>query len=65
MRNRVLSASILADAGDIQGAIDELTSFLEKVDGQSPPPDWMGTSDEKTAVFMQVTDLIEDLITQL
>ena len=43
---------------DIEGAIDELTSLLEKIDGQEPPPDWMDDSPEKTDLAASVSLLI-------
>jgi hypothetical protein len=40
------------------GAIETLTSLLEKVDGQSPPPDWMGESPEQAALAAEVNLLL-------
>jgi hypothetical protein len=43
---------------DFASAVDELTSLLEKVDDQSPPPDWMDTSTEKIELATCVAELI-------
>ena len=63
--NKIAAAAAAAAAGDdplhdqlIQEAIDELTSLLEKIDGQTPPPDWIDESTEKTALEVQVRLLI-------
>ena len=40
------------------GAIDKLSSLLDKIDGASPPPDWMEDSPEKTALANEVSSLI-------
>jgi hypothetical protein len=63
--NKIAAAADAAAAGDdplhdqlIQEAIDELTSLLEKIDGQTPPPDWIDESTEKTALEVQVRLLI-------
>jgi len=42
----------------IQEAIDELSSLLDKIDGQSPPPDWMNPSTEKSDLADRVSLLI-------
>jgi hypothetical protein len=60
LANRANEAADFIADGDIPSAIDVLTSLLKKIDGQSPPPDWMyDGSDEKTALAEQVSDLIE------
>jgi hypothetical protein len=45
-------------AGDYAAAMQKLQALLEKVDGLTPPPDWMVDSTEKTALAGQVTWLI-------
>ena len=62
LANRAIDAANAIAASDIQGAIDALTSLLEKVDGQSPPPDWMGNSPEKTALANDINLLISLLM---
>ncbi|RJP35822.1 MAG: hypothetical protein C4547_08715 [Phycisphaerales bacterium] len=42
----------------IQEAIDELSSLLDKIDRQNPPPDWMHPSPKKTALADRVSLLI-------
>ena len=58
LANRADNAAKAIAAGDIQGAIDELMSLLARIDGQSPPPDWMDDSPEKTALADEVSLLI-------
>ena len=47
MCNKLNAAANATAAGDIQSAIDQLTSLLAKVDGQPQPKDWMVPSPEK------------------
>lgn len=65
LANRAMAAAALIAEGDLQGAIDELTSLLEKIDGESPPPDWMDDSPEKTALADDVSLLIALLLFSL
>ena len=58
LASRANDAANLLEAGDKQGALDELNSLLRKIDDESPPPDWMDDSPEKTDLANQVTDLI-------
>ena len=58
LANRANGAAKSIAQGNIQGAIDKLTSLLEKVDDQSPPPDWMNPSQEKSLVAADVTLLL-------
>jgi hypothetical protein len=52
------AANSIADE-DFQEAIDRLTSLLQKVDGQSPPPDWMEEdSPDRADLAAEVTLLI-------
>ena len=41
LANRARGAEKAIAAGDFVTAIDKLGSLLEKIDGQSPPKDWM------------------------
>lgn len=58
LANRATEAANAIAAGDIQSAIDSLMSLLAKVDGQSPPPDWMDDSPQKTTLQGQLIFLI-------
>lgn len=62
LANRATDAANAIAAGNIQGAIEALTSLLEKIDGQSPPPDWLVDSPEKTALTQEVSVLISLLM---
>jgi hypothetical protein len=59
LANRSAKAANFIAKGEIQNAIDSLTSLLLKIDGESPPPDWMDDSPEKTALFEEVSLQIE------
>ena len=41
LANRAMDAATAIATGDIQGAIGSLQSLLDRIDGQTPPPDWM------------------------
>ena len=58
LANRATEAANAIAQGDIEGAIESLTSLLEKIDGETPPPDWMDDSDERTALAAEVSLLI-------
>lgn len=59
LANRATEAAGFIAAGDIQSAIDVLTSLLQKIDGQPSPPDWMDPSAPATTLLAeQVGDLI-------
>ena len=62
LANRATDAANAIAAGDIAGAIESLESLLAKIDGQSPPPDWMDDSPEKTALAVDVVLLIALLL---
>ena len=51
MANRAMDAANALAADDIATAIDEMSSLLDKIDGQSRPPDWMDDDAEKTALL--------------
>ncbi len=61
LANRAVEAANLIAAGDIPGAIDELQSLLAKIDGQTPPPDWMDDSPEKSNLAGELSQLINVL----
>ena len=42
----------------VNGAIESLESLLDKIDGDTPTPDWMYDSPEKTALADQAVFLI-------
>lgn len=58
LANRANGAAKKIAQGNFEGAIDKLTSLLRKVDDQSPPPDWMHPSPEKTDLAACVAQLI-------
>ncbi len=58
LANRATQAANCIGVGDYQCAIDQLESLLEKIDGLTPPPDWMDESPEKEALRDEVELLI-------
>lgn len=62
LANRACGAANAIAINDIDGAIDELASLLAKIDGDSPPPDWMDSSEAKTAIAIDVSVLIALLL---
>lgn len=58
LANRAATAANLIVDDDIDGAIDALQSLLAKIDGESPPPDWMEDSPPKTQFAAEVELLI-------
>ncbi len=65
LANRAAAAANAIADGAIQQAIDILTSLLEKVDGVTPPPDWLEDSAEKTQIANDVSQLISLLQLEL
>ncbi|HUW82479.1 MAG TPA: thrombospondin type 3 repeat-containing protein [Phycisphaerae bacterium] len=65
LANRAAAAANAIADGNIQQAIDILTSLLEKVDGVTPPPDWLVDSAEKTEMANDVSQLISLLQLEL
>lgn len=65
LANRVTKAADALALGDIAGAIDSLDSLLDRIDGQTPPPDWMENSPEQEALAIAVEELIDDLLLEL
>jgi hypothetical protein len=65
LANRAAAAANAIADGAIQQAIDILTSLLEKVDGVTPPPDWLEDSAEKTEMANDVSQLISLLELEL
>ena len=62
LANRAQKAAKSLASGDTSAAIDELTSLLERVDGVSPPPDWVDDSSEKTTLAGNLVLLINLLL---
>jgi hypothetical protein len=58
LANRAASAANFIAAGDYASAIVELQSLLDKIDGVSPPPDWMRPSVEHAELASEVGLLI-------
>ena len=63
--NRAMTAASMVsrwcrgeNGASIQGAINKLDSLLDKIDGDTPTPDWMSDSPEKTALADQVRFLL-------
>lgn len=65
LSNRAQDAAEALDAGNVELAIERMESLLDRVDGVSPPPDWMPDSPEKTALAEEVLDLIDALVAEL
>lgn len=59
LANRATDAANAIAAGDIEGAIDSLMSLLSKIDGQSPPPDWM---DDPPEILVTKVELLIALL---
>ena len=60
LRNMLLEAQRLIDAGDYEAACDQLYSAYKKCDGEPNPPDFVeGESREELAEM--ITDLMQDL----
>ena len=62
LANRARNAAKKIANGDFEDAIDKLESLLRKVDGDSPPPDWMDASQEKTDLAIDTQILIDLLV---
>jgi len=58
LANRAASAANAIAAGDYATAIAELRSLLDKIDGVTPPPDWMVPSAQRDALAGEVVRLI-------
>jgi len=58
LANRATEAANRIAEGDYDGAILVLESLLEKIDDLMPPPDWISSSPEKTALAEEVRLLI-------
>lgn len=56
--NKLSSAANMVADGDLQGAIDELTSLLQKLDGEPSPPDWMVDGPDKDALRAEIELII-------
>jgi hypothetical protein len=49
---------VAIENGQYQAALASLTMVANKIDGQSPPPDWMPPGPEKSALYADVQALI-------
>ncbi len=49
------------NGASVQGAINKMENLLDKFDGDTPTPDWMIDSPEKTALAERVRYLITTL----
>jgi hypothetical protein len=58
MANRVLEATDAVLDDDFQGAIELLESLLVKIDGVTPPPDWLVDGSERGALAAQVEEIL-------
>src|SRR5262245_2690128 len=56
--NKLTSAANKVAVGDEQGAIDELTSLLQKVDGDPSPADWMADGPQKDSLRYEIELMI-------
>jgi hypothetical protein len=56
--SKLMSAANKVAIGDNFGAIDELTSLLQKLDGNASPPDWMVDGPEKDALYDDIQLMI-------
>jgi hypothetical protein len=58
LANKLSEAANKVAQGDRIGAIDDLTALVDKLDGDSSPPDWMVYGDEKNALLSEVQLII-------
>lgn len=58
MSNMLISAANKVAIGDSFGAIDELTSLLQKLDGNASPPDWMANGTAKDELYNEIQLMI-------
>lgn len=58
LANRANGAAKAIAEDHIDSAISKLTSLLAKIDGQSPPPDWMHPSPEKSDLAAETLLLV-------
>lgn len=56
--NKLTSAANNLASGDIFSALDELSSLLQKLDGDPSPTDWMVEGPDKEALYADVLQLI-------
>jgi hypothetical protein len=59
MSKKLISAANAVHVGDYQGALNQLISLLDKVDGLPRPGDWMVASTEKTEMRTQMEYCVE------
>lgn len=58
MANLATAAANAIASGHSAAAIGQLSSLLDKIDGTSPPPDWMDASPQHAALKAEVELLI-------
>jgi hypothetical protein len=58
LANNLTAAANAIELGEYQAALASLTMVLTKIDGASPPPDWMPDSPERAALYADVQALI-------
>jgi hypothetical protein len=54
LANKLTEAANKVALGDRFGAIDDLTDLIQKIDGNTAPPDWMVYCNEKNALLAEV-----------
>ena len=59
LSNRAIQAANAIGIGDVDDAVEALSSLLDKVDGASPPPDWMDGSPAQAALAEEVALYLE------
>jgi len=62
LSNKATAAANAVNVGDIESAIDQLLSLLEKIDGVDSPPDWMFDSIKKETLAGEIALLISLLM---
>jgi hypothetical protein len=62
LSNRATRAANAIAEGDIASAIESLTSLLQKIDGEVPPPDWMDESSPERATLAGEVSLLITLL---
>jgi hypothetical protein len=58
LSNKLMAAANAVASGDLAAAVDQLLSLQDKLDGSTPPPDWMVEGLEKYALANWITILI-------
>ncbi len=63
--NKLAKAANLTADGDYQGAIDELASLLEKLDGEPRPADWMKPGEDRDNLVLDINLAIDWLLIEM